>query len=261
MLTAGDFVTPKSLVGQFHCSNGDLPKRLVVYLQGGSDGEAYQDNINTIKKVFIDEKAPVPPITFAVAVTQHNLRVVPAVKPNNRNKKVLGGTCVSYPAAYARPNHANGVGAFLFTPHGGLKGTSKPVLYQMVCQQREMLFWLYPFIRWFVCLLASPSRQTCVVMNVYHENVNVGLCLFQSMNSHIVPHPHRYAFRCRRIIQILNENIVTVDGCSQLTPDNFQKMTYWMSFLYGTATKAVRLVPVLYYSERLANSIQHVPSV
>ena len=68
-----------------------------------------------------------------------------------------------------------------------------------------------------VCLLASPSRQTCVVMNVYHESVNVGLCLFQSMNSHIVPHPHRYAFRCRRIIQILNENIVDVDGCSQLT--------------------------------------------
>ena len=89
-------------------------------------------------------------------------------------------------------------------------------------------------------------------MNVYHENVNVGLCLFQSMNSHIVPHPHRYAFRCRRIIQILNENIVAVPGGSQLTPDNFQKMTYWMSFLYGTATKAVRLVPVLYYSERLA---------
>ena len=112
-----------------------------------------------------------------------------------------------------------------------------------------------------VCLLASPSRQTCVVMNVYHESVNVGLCLFQSMNSHIVPHPHRYAFRCRRIIQILNENIVAVDGCSQLTPDNFQKMTYWMNFMYGTATKAVRLVPVLYYSERLANSIQHVPSV
>jgi hypothetical protein len=40
-----------------------------------------------------------------------------------------------------------------------------------------------------------------------------------------------------------------------LTKLQLEKMTYHMSFQYSTATKAVRNVPVLYYSSRLANVV------
>lgn len=50
---------------------------------------------------------------------------------------------------------------------------------------------------------------------------------------------------------LLNENFTPQVGTS-LTCDVLQKITYHMSFQYGTATKAVRSVPVVYYSSRLA---------
>ena len=54
---------------------------------------------------------------------------------------------------------------------------------------------------------------------------------------------------------LLNENAVwkPCSGTSPLTKDILQLITYHMTFQYGTATKAVRSVPVVYYSSRLAN--------
>jgi len=58
---------------------------------------------------------------------------------------------------------------------------------------------------------------------------------------------------------LLNDNLTIKPlGSGSGTPLSkieLQKMTYHMSFQYGTATKAVRTVPVLYYSSRLATVV------
>jgi len=57
---------------------------------------------------------------------------------------------------------------------------------------------------------------------------------------------------------ILNENAVFAPnspGASPLTKDLLETATYHMSFQYSTATKAVRAVPVVFYSSRHANMV------
>jgi hypothetical protein len=56
---------------------------------------------------------------------------------------------------------------------------------------------------------------------------------------------------------ILNENTAHVRGVgrSELTKEKLELATYAMSFQYSTATKAVRLVLVLYYSTRCAETV------
>lgn len=101
-----------------------------------------------------------PPITLIVAITQHNIRIVPAEaieKQGGRGRSLLNvpsGTClddtipsyldgentaVSWPKEDGRPEqmqifeNSNSDGFdFALTAHGGLKGTSKPVLYRVV---------------------------------------------------------------------------------------------------------------------------------
>jgi len=54
---------------------------------------------------------------------------------------------------------------------------------------------------------------------------------------------------------LLNENAVWRAGpnATSLTKEQLQIATYFQSYQYGTATKAVRGIPVIYYSTRLAN--------
>jgi len=56
---------------------------------------------------------------------------------------------------------------------------------------------------------------------------------------------------------LLNENVIFRggEGSTPLTAETLKLVTYHMSFQYGTATKAVRLVPVLCYSGRLASNM------
>ena len=44
-----------------------------------------------------------------------------------------------------------------------------------------------------------------------------------------------------------------MSDCSPLTKNMLQVCTYHQSFQYGTATKTVRAVPVVHYSQRIAN--------
>lgn len=160
-----------------------------------------------------------PIITYIVALSQHNIRVVPETYiPHGKNggpRNVLSGTCVDHTInafwdskglAIKIPSEAERTVInqlrsdltlfeiestytqgfdFLLTAHGGLKGTSKPICYRVVLN--ENLVW---------------------------KNA-----------SHVTP----------------------------LTRDTLQEMTYHMSYQYATATKCVRMVPVVYYSQRLAN--------
>eukprot|EP00559_Dactyliosolen_fragilissimus_P005779 CAMPEP_0184858258 /NCGR_PEP_ID=MMETSP0580-20130426/3389_1 /TAXON_ID=1118495 /ORGANISM="Dactyliosolen fragilissimus" /LENGTH=1354 /DNA_ID=CAMNT_0027354333 /DNA_START=16 /DNA_END=4080 /DNA_ORIENTATION=+ len=57
---------------------------------------------------------------------------------------------------------------------------------------------------------------------------------------------------------ILNENVVWAPkdcGGSPLTKAKLEELTYHMSYQYSTATKAVRKVPVIYYSSRLSEMV------
>lgn len=57
-------------------------------------------------------------------------------------------------------------------------------------------------------------------------------------------------------MQLLNENAaVRLAGTQPLTPHLIKLITFHMSFQYGTATNAVRLVPVVYYSSRHASVV------
>ena len=61
--------------------------------------------------------------------------------------------------------------------------------------------------------------------------------------------PVRYCIR-------LNENAVWgPKGCTALTKENLQEFTHQMSYRYGSATKAVREVPIIKYSKKLANQV------
>lgn len=62
-------------------------------------------------------------------------------------------------------------------------------------------------------------------------------------------------YRC-----ILNENAVfkpSNHNATPLTKSTLELLTYQMSFQYSTASKAVRVVPVVNYSSRLANMVMH----
>lgn len=99
-----------------------------------------------------------PPITLIVAITQHNIRIVPEVaieKPGRGRSwyNVPSGTCVDHTISSYLDGENTAVSwpedgrlepmqifenrdskgfDFALTAHGGLKGTSKPVLYRVV---------------------------------------------------------------------------------------------------------------------------------
>lgn len=63
---------------------------------------------------------------------------------------------------------------------------------------------------------------------------------------------------------ILNENAVWRPNskCSPLTREELQICTYHQSYQYGTATKAVREVPVVKYSKRFSNIVlEYLPYI
>lgn len=56
---------------------------------------------------------------------------------------------------------------------------------------------------------------------------------------------------------LLNENAnPNNDGkCTVLDKEKLQLLTYHQSFFYGTASKAIRTIPLVHYSTKLANTI------
>mmetsp|Transcript_15832 Transcript_15832/g.24306 ORF Transcript_15832/g.24306 Transcript_15832/m.24306 type:complete len:1247 (-) Transcript_15832:149-3889(-) len=211
--------TIKSLIKQYYLHHDKrLPSRIIVYRNGTSEGhfnEIMENEVKTIQEAFSDlqrdlrglcSALSMPTITYVVAVSQHNIRMVPAeTKRTRRNKvqNVPSGTCLDHTitnyqdeAGRAIPEEEgvaidlkgfNGFD-FLLTSQGGLKGTSKPIFYRTIFNGN--------FIS-----SALPS------------------------------------------------------GATPLSREKLEQMTYDMAYSYGTATKAVRMVPVVKYSARLANQI------
>lgn len=75
-----------------------------------------------------------PPITFIVSNKDHNVRLVPT-NNNPASKNVPSGTLVD---SLVDDSFLDGSdGSFLLTPQGGLKGTSKPMLYRCLVNEND----------------------------------------------------------------------------------------------------------------------------
>jgi Piwi domain len=157
-----------------------MPSRVVVYRNGSSEGNfdlVLNSEVAALRKAFYDlrksRKAEAcknerncqgngcafctPIITYIVALSQHNVRIVPA-EEKTKGRTVLNvpsGTCLDHtvtpyldglnrsaprpdkplhdgpePKLFSNPNSLGF--DFLLTAHGGLKGTSKPIFYRVV---------------------------------------------------------------------------------------------------------------------------------
>lgn len=191
----------ETLIGQYKRNVGAEPKQVLIYRDGGSEGDMpamlKQEAVGIEKAFGINIS-----MTFVVCINQHNIVIVPnekKLKKQGRNgvhvENVKSGTCCDnsalimplmsklsiahYEATGFPPITESEINrhSFLLTSQEGLKGTSKPVLYRT--------------------LLKSKG----------------------------------------------------------LDAETLQNITYSMSFQYGTATKAIRGVPVVYYSRRLAEQL------
>ena len=161
-----------------------MPSRVVVYRNGSSEGNfdhILNSEVKALRKAFRDLRDTIsesvtpcanerncngngctfctPIITYIVALSQHNIRIVPAeTKPGKNGLGILNvpsGTCLDdevTPHLDAENKATEWPGAntvkkgqifedrnsdgfdFLLTAHGGLKGTSKPIFYRTVSQ-------------------------------------------------------------------------------------------------------------------------------
>ena len=214
------------LATQFYRHNDEYPKRVLIYRDGLSDGNfaASRGEIQAIRQAFHDLKASkkdfqcknsvkcqkkgcimcTPLITYITCQDDHGINLVPESASQEKTVRgiinVHSGTVVDSGIIEEMPNVAldeevqrspacmfrrveESSYDFLLTPHGGLKGSSKPVYYRV----------------------------------------------------------------------LLNENDIYVSGGSPLSRTDLEALTYQQSFLYSTATKATRSVPVVQYSKNLAS--------
>lgn len=176
------YLYDQALAIQYIMHNKVKPKRVVVYRNGSSEGnfdqviasevgslrKAFQELLGTCASHVGNERSCsnncgdgctfcTPIITYIVALSQHNIRVVPAKPEHTRKNNLLNvpsGTCVDHtitsymdgqnmavewPTAPSRDpdvrifeqRESSGFD-FLLTAQGGLKGTSKPIFYRVV---------------------------------------------------------------------------------------------------------------------------------
>lgn len=126
------------------------------------------------------------PLAYLLCQSQHNIKVVPADERNSVRNNVHSGTVLSGEQLQILSGTGLNASSFLLTAQGGLKGTSKPVLYRTLSNENEN---------------HRPSNE----------------------------------------------------AATPLTREKLERLIYHMSFQYTTATKAVRLPPVIGYSKKSAD--------
>jgi len=110
--------------------------RILVYRDGGSRGSMETikaEEVKVVREGFreVFPGADEPTLTFLVSNTDHNINVVPSTwSEDSKRRNVPSGTTVSVVEEF-RMNNNDPMGefSFLLTAQGGLKGTSKPMLY------------------------------------------------------------------------------------------------------------------------------------
>jgi len=134
------------------------PKQIIVYRDGGSEGsfQSIRNNeVEAIREAICDlnrdsEKffcakncegrnceSCAPRITCIVAQNDHNIRIVPADEKHSIKNNVPSGTLVE--GHVTSFEGFDGNFDFLLTPQGGLKGTSKPMLYRVILNENSKL--------------------------------------------------------------------------------------------------------------------------
>ena len=116
-----------------------VPKNFIVYRDGGSDGSfesIRKEEASAVRNTILELNKVVgqdidPKITFIVAQKDHNIRIVEESK-SSRSGNVPSGTLVD---SCITSHESDGSFDFLLTPQGGLKGTSKPMLYRVILNE------------------------------------------------------------------------------------------------------------------------------
>ena len=111
--------------------------RILVYRDGGSKGSMETiraEEVNVVREGFreVFPGDDEPTLTFLVSNTDHNINIVPSTwSEDSKRRNVPSGTTVSIVEEFSRMNINDPMGefSFLLTAQGGLKGTSKPMLY------------------------------------------------------------------------------------------------------------------------------------
>lgn len=167
-------------------------ERILVYRDGGSRGSFEHiraEEIQTIRKVWgsFFPKAEPPKITFVVSNKDHNINIMPAspVPREVKSKNVPSGTTVSVVEEFqinTSPD-LSGEFSFLLTAQGGLKGTSKPMLYTCLVNENlstgldKAALTQLTYDLSFQCKFSIMSISRC----------SAGRCVFRS-TSHPIEH-------------------------------------------------------------------------
>ena len=77
-------------------------------------------------------------LAYLLCQSQHNIKMVPGDERNSVKNNVHSGTILSGEQLQILSFTGSYASSFLLTAHGGLKGTSKPVLYRTLLNENEM---------------------------------------------------------------------------------------------------------------------------
>ena len=95
--------------------------------------EAIRNAVCTLKRQNGDSDPDNVRVTFVIAQKDHNFRLAPCEERDSFKNNVPSGTIVEG-MSYGK---VDGTFDFLLTPQGGLKGTSKPMLYRVLLDEND----------------------------------------------------------------------------------------------------------------------------
>ena len=226
-----------SILVQYYSVNKVLPKRMLIYREGISEGtfdNVVSQEIDSIRKGyrrFTNEVLGLeshcsctagcnlccPLITFVACMLNTNIKIVPEFPEND-------GVC--------RDKYGKGV---FNVPSGSciddvIVDEPPKNVYGEIHKERMKL--------------NNPNSVTC-----FSEPGSNGFDFILVAHGSGLGTSKPVHYRV-----LLNENAVLKAGekCTPLTREILENLTNLMSYQYSTATKAIRMVPVVYYGSRLA---------
>jgi eukaryotic translation initiation factor 2C len=226
-----------SILAQYYSVNKVVPKRMLIYREGVSEGtfdHVAGHEIDSIRKGYHRFTTEVlgsesncsctagcnlccPLITFVACMLNTNIKIVPEFPQTD-------GVC--------RDKYGKGV---FNVPSGSciddviVDGPPANVYGEIHTQRMQ---------------LNNPNKITC-----FSEPGSNGFDFILVAHGSGLGTSKPVHYRV-----LLNENVVLKAGenCTPLTRETLENLTNQMSYQYSTATKAIRMVPVIYYGSRLA---------
>lgn len=227
-----------SILAQYYAVNEKLPLRMLIYREGVNEGscdniigfeiKAIREGCRNFKMKVLEENISCscsagcnlccPLITFVACLMNSNIKIVPA-NPERDGARGRANGPANVPSGVCVDDH------IVDAPTTSVTGDI-PTEAQM--------------------RLNNPNRVTLLIDN---DPGGYDFILVAHGSGLGTSKPVHYRV-------LLNENAVLMAGygtnSTRLSRDVLENLTYHMSFLYSTASKAIRLVPVVYYGARLA---------